>query len=269
LKKAENNFINPPGSVGLTGDAYLSKLPQPQRDLLTSVAEGRNTTVAIQNRKGELTPLGQALMQAYPDYDITKAKDYQKVRTDFTTGPTSKALTAYGTAINHARSLYDNTGPKSYIPGTDEYKRYGQDIAYVATEVAKALNPTGVATVQGIKEQEEALRSTFNRKAAIENAAHILTGKMSEMKQRWMNAQVRPSYQPPMPSISQEALDNADYIRNHGQQPTAQPNQQQPKLPPAPQGQIAVQLPGLPVGFIPRSALAQFQKDHPNAQVGE
>ncbi len=132
-------------------------------------------------------------MRAYPDYDIEKAKAYGGVVKDFTTGPSSKALTAYGTAINHARALYDNTGTKSYIPGTDEYKRYNQDITYVATEVAKALNPSGVATESSIKEQEDALRSVTNRKAAIENAEHILTGKMAEMKQRWANGQVRPA----------------------------------------------------------------------------
>jgi hypothetical protein len=232
-KKVESNFVNPSGSVGLTGDAYLKTLPQPQQQLLTSIAEGRNLTAAIQNRKGELTPVGQALVQAYPDFDITKVKDYQKVRTDFTSGATSKALTAYGTAINHMRSLYDTTDTASYIPGTDSYKRYNQDITYVATEVAKALNPTGVATEGAIKEQEAALRSTFNRKAAIENAEHILTGKMAETKQRWANAQVRPSYQPPMPGLSQQAMDNADYIRNRGvapqqgQRPAATPQPQQ------------------------------------------
>jgi hypothetical protein len=235
LKKAESNFINPPGSAGLQGPAYIQTLPQPQQLLLQSIAEGRNVTAAVQNRKGEVTPLGQALIQAYPDYDITKAKAYPKLRLDFTTGPTSKALTAYGTAINHARSLYDNTGPQSFIPGTDEYKRYDADITFVATEVAKALNPTGVATEGSIKEQEGNLRSTFNRKAAIENAAHILSGKLPEIKQRWAEGQVRPSYQPPMPSLSQQAMDNADYIRNHGQ---AAPQTAAPKANPfrQPQG---------------------------------
>ena len=105
---------------------------------------------------------------------------------------------------------------RSYVPGTAENKRYNQDVTYVSTEVAKALNPTGVATENAIKEQEEALQSYANRKVAVENAEHILTGKMAEIKQRWLNGQVRPSYQPPMPNLSQEAMDNADYIRNHG-----------------------------------------------------
>ena len=230
-KQTAQDF-NPPSSANLTGDAYLKTLSIPQQNLLTSVGEGRNTTVAIQNRKGELTPLGLAVTQAFPDYDITKAKDYQKLRTDFITGPTSKALTSYGTAMNHARLLYDNTGPQSFIAGTAENKRYNQDALYVATEVAKALNPTGVASEQTIKEQVNALTSVPNRKVAIENAEAILSGKMTEIKQRWANGQVRPSYQPPMPGLSKEATDNADYVRNHGQAA-------------APKG-----IPGLPPGAI-------------------
>jgi hypothetical protein len=222
--------LNPPASSGLTGDAYLQSLPPATQNVLKAIAEGRETRSPrqLQDKNGNPTPLASALHRAYPDFDDKKAAAYGAVVKDFTSGPTSKALTAYGTAINHARSMYDNTSTKSFIPGTAENKRYTQDVTYVATEVAKALNPTGVATESAIKEQEEALSSWMNRKVAIENAEHILTGKMAEIKQRWLNGQVRPSYQPPMPGLSQEAMDNADYIRNHGKvsQPGPQTNPQ-------------------------------------------
>jgi hypothetical protein len=42
-----------------------------------------------------------------------------------------------------------------------------------------------------------------------------------------------------------------------------------PKLPPAPAGKVAVQIPGSPVGFIDAGQLEKFKKDHPNATVGE
>lgn len=218
--------LNPAGAEGLTGEAYLGTLPQGQRDVIKAIAEGRETRTPrqLQDKNGNPTSLAVALHRAYPDFDDKKAAAYGGLVKDFTTGPTSRTLTSYGTAINHARALYDNTGPNSYIPGTDEYKRYNQDITYVATEVAKALNPTGVATESAIKEQEDALRSLTNRKAAIENAEHILSGKMSEVKQRWANGQVRPSYQPPMPNMSKEALDNSEYIRNQGNYQVTDPN---------------------------------------------
>ena len=235
LKKEADaeGFFNPAASSGLTGDDYLESLPPAAQNVLKAIAEGRETRSPrqLQDKNGNPTPLAEALHKAYPDFDDKKAAAYGAVVKDFTSGNTSRALTSYGTAINHARALYDNTGPNSYIPGTDEYKRYNQDITYVATEVAKALNPTGVATESAIKEQEDALRSITNRKAAIENAEHILSGKMSEVKQRWANAQVRPSYQPPMPSLSKEALDNAEYIRNQGSYQVTDPNGKAHKFP--------------------------------------
>jgi len=223
-------LFNPAASSGLTGDDYLQSLPQGTQNVLKAIAEGRETRSPrqLQDKNGNPTPLAEALHKAYPDFDDKKAAAYGGLVKDFTTGQTSRSLTSYGTAINHARSMYDNTGPKSFVPGTNEYKRYHQDVTYVATEVAKALNPGGVAAEGTIKEQEEALSSTFNRKAAIENAENILTGKMAEIKQRWINGQVRPSYQPPMPNLSPEAIANADYVRNHGKvsQPSSQPGPQ-------------------------------------------
>ncbi len=244
-------LFNPAASSGLTGDDYLKSLPPAAQNVLKAIAEGRETRSPrqLQDKNGNPTPLAEALHKGYPDFDDKKAAAYGGLVKDFTTGPTSRSLTAYGTAINHARSMYDNTGPKSYVPGTNEYKRYHQDVTYVATEVARALNPGGVAAEGTIKEQEEALSSTFNRKAAIENAEHILTGKMAEIKQRWLNGQVRPSYQPPMPNLSREAMDNADYIRNHGKVSQPSPQSGQPN-PPAGASHIGKDANGNVVGYV-------------------
>lgn len=205
----------------LHGDAYLKTLDQGSAGVIRAIGEGRETRSArqLQDKNGEPTILAKQLHQAYPDFDITKASAYGNVRKDFTSGNTSRALTSYGTAMSHMRNMYDNTGPNSYSPGTDEYKRYNQDVTYVATEVAKALNPQGSPGEKQIQEQEDALRSVTNRKAALENAEAILTGKMPEIKQRWQNAQPVPSKPNPMPGLSQEAKDNAAYVRNHGRMP--------------------------------------------------
>lgn len=205
----------------LHGDAYLKTLDQGSAGVIRAIGEGRETRSArqLQDKNGEPTILAKQLHQAYPDFDITKASAYGNVRKDFTSGNTSRALTSYGTAMSHMRSMYDNTGPNSYLPGTDEYKRYNQDVTYVATEVAKALAPQGTPGEKQIQEQEDALRSTINRRGALENAEAILTGKMPEIKQRWQNAQPIPSKPNPMPGLSQEAKDNAAYVRNHGRMP--------------------------------------------------
>ena len=54
------------------------------------------------------------------------------------------------------------------------------------------------------------------RKGALENAAHIIDGRRSELEQKWKNGQVRPSYQPPMPNVSPDALANLAYLRSGG-----------------------------------------------------
>lgn len=59
-------------------------------------------------------------------------------------------------------------------------------------------------------------------------------------------------------------LDGSPYVYRSQNQP-ARPAAQRVAPPPA--GQIAVQIPGQPVGYIPQSALAQFRRDNPNAQV--
>jgi hypothetical protein len=214
---AQAGTLNAPGSEGLSGDAYLKSLPGPTQQLFQSVAEGRNTAFTIQNRKGELTPAGQAFIRAYPDFDIAKAKEYPKAVQEFTTGQTSKDIVSMGTAINHTRAAYDNTGPSSFIPGTAENKRYNQDISFISEELGKYLKG-GVAAEAEVKEIQNGIKSSvpWLRKAALENAAHLIEGRRSELDQKWKNAQVRPSYQPPMPNMSKDAEANLAYLRSGG-----------------------------------------------------
>lgn len=212
------NLNGPSGApTPLQGAGYLKSLPQPMAAALTEAAEGRGNPVMMQNRKGELTPMGEAMMKAYPDYDIGKAKEYPKLVSEFVTGQTSKDLVAMGTAINHTRAAYDNTGPDSYVPGTKENNRYNQDVGYVSEELGKYVKG-GVATggevdkiLDGIKSRNPAVR-----KSALENAATIIEGRRTELQQKWQNGQVRPSYQPPMPSISPTAEANFAYLKSGG-----------------------------------------------------
>jgi hypothetical protein len=248
--------LNPKGSEGLSGDAYLKTLPQPTQQLFQSVAEGRNTAFTLQNRKGELTPAGEAFIRAYPDFDVAKSKEYPKLVAEFTTGQTGKSLVSQGTAINHARAAYDNTGASSFIPGTAENKRYNADVTYVSEELGKYLK-AGVATKEEVHAIEDSLQShiPWIRKPALENAAKIIEGRRSELQQQWKNGQVRPSYQPPMPNISPEAEANLAYLRSGGRS-------QQPAQQAQPQGQQTQQKPTQQV-FNP----VAWQAAHPGQDV--
>jgi hypothetical protein len=238
LANAQVGALNQPGSENLQGEQYLSTLPQSEQNSFKAIAEGRAQPINLQNRKGELTPAGQAFMRAYPDYDIGKAKEYSKGVTEFTTGQTGKAIVAMGTGINHLRAAYDNTNASSFVPGTAENKRYNQDVTFVSEELGKYLKG-GVATEGEVHAIQDGLKSSvpWLRKAALENAAHIIEGRRSEIEQQWKNIQVRPSYQPPLPNMSKTAEDNLAYIQSGGKRTSAA------QLPTPPQG-ATMKVPG-------------------------
>lgn len=229
LANAQVGALNQPGSENLQGEQYLSTLPQAEQNSFKAIAEGRAQPINLQDRKGNLTPAGQAFMRAYPDYDIGKAKEYSKGVTEFTTGQTGKAIVAMGTGINHLRAAYDNTNASSFVPGTAENKRYNQDVTFVSEELGKYLKG-GVATEGEVHAIQDGLKSSvpWLRKAALENAAHIIEGRRSEIEQQWKNIQVRPSYQPPLPNMSKTAEDNLAYIQSGGKRTSAA----QPPTPP-------------------------------------
>jgi len=220
LEASQLQALNPTGSEGLSGEAYLKTLPESTQNTFKAASEGRGKEIMIQNRKGEFTPAGQAFMRAYPDYDIAKAHEYPKLLTEFTSGQTGKTIVSMGAAINHTRAAYDNTGAASFIPGTAENKRYNQDVTFVSEELGKYLKG-GVAGEGEVKEIQNGIKShiPWLRKAALENAAHIFEGKRSELEQQWKNGQVRPSYQPPMPNMSPDAEANLSYLRTGGSEP--------------------------------------------------
>jgi hypothetical protein len=228
LKKVENNFINPPGSAGLTGEAYLKTLPQPQRELLKAINEGREVRSPrqLQDKNGNPTPLALALHQAYPDFDITKTENFAKVRKDFSNpNGTGGQITAFGTVLNHMRRLYDNATTEALIPGTEAHRKLEVDTHNVAVEMANALTTHGKAAEAEIKDQEKALNAwtPSGRRQKIQEAVKLLDGKLSEREQQWKNAAPSPTYAPPMPGISDEARANADYVLSGGQTQQAQP----------------------------------------------
>jgi hypothetical protein len=222
IKGNELNLFNPPASGNKQGADYLASLKPENQEFLNSVHEGRsgNKPIALQRpRTGEPTELGLAYMRAFPGSDLTKAENYPKMVKEYSaSGPTGKSIMAMGTAINHTRAAYDNTGRNSYIPGTQEHNRYDQDITFVAEELGKYVKG-GVATKDEVDKITQGIHSDNpnTRKSALENAAKIIEGRRSELQQGWTNGLANPStYNPPMPSISPEAEANFQYLKNGG-----------------------------------------------------
>jgi hypothetical protein len=254
LKKAENNFINPSGSSGLSGDAYLQTLPQPQRDLLASIAEGRNTKAAIQNRKGELTPLGLAVMQAYPDFNVQKAakygdtlKEYQSTKN----GTAGGSLNAGATALKHLASLkqINDANPLDVrIHGTKANLAYNNLLDTVADELVTFYNEP--KTNETIASKKSTLGSLANRDSAIVEQAKAMSAKLQSFQQSWDNASPRASFRPPMPYIDNDARKSLqtlapDFVAAN---PQFAPSQQQQTQPAQQQNRPANGQPAMPVG---------------------
>jgi hypothetical protein len=208
-KKAESDFSNTSVTSGLQGDAYLNTLDQPHRDILTSIAEGRNPKMNVQNRKGELTPLGLAVMQAYPDFNFQKAakygdtlKEYQSVKN----GTAGGMLDAGGTALTHLARLMqinDQNPVDVHRSGSPSNKAYATLLNTVADELGTFYNEPKTNDV--IKGKIETLGGLWNRNSAITEQARAMTEKFNSLQTSWDNASPRDSFRPPMPNVTDDA----------------------------------------------------------------
>jgi hypothetical protein len=246
----------------LTGDDYLKTLPTGQQATVRAVGEGRQVLPA--NRKEALALL-EMVHQAYPDFDETKVKTWQKANNEYRgSGKTATQIVpAYNTSLEHMQDLYTNTtGEGVFNPLSKAYQDREIALGYVAREVGKAVS-SGAMTQ---KESEDLLNTLKGgltpalKRERITKTAQLLHDKIDEYQTKFNES--APSSAVKVPTlISPKAAQSYDFVTGK--------TQEQPKLPTAPQGQIAVQVPGMPVGFIPQAALAQFRKDHPDAQVGQ
>jgi hypothetical protein len=235
---AQTANLNPKGSEGLSGDAYLKTLPEPQQSLITSIAEGRNTKANIQNRKGELTPLGLAVMQAYPDFDVQKAakygdtlKEYQSTKN----GTAGGSLNAGATALKHLarlKQINDENSLEVHIHGTAPNREYNNLLDTVADELGTFYGEP--KTNEAIESKKATLGGLTNRNAAIVEQAKAMSAKLQSLQQSWDNASPRESFKPPMPYIDNDARTALqklapDFVRDNPQFAPKQQNGGQPQ----------------------------------------
>jgi hypothetical protein len=192
-------------------------------------------------------------------------------------------LNAGGTALVHLarlKEINDQSPSEVRISGTKANLEFNNLLDTVADELGTFYGEP--KTNEAIASKKATLGALMNRNAAIVEQARAMTAKLNSLQTSWDNAAPKPSYRPPMPNISSDArvaLQTLapDFVKANpvfapgsgGQSQPGQTRQPGTKLPAAPAGKVAVQIPGSPVGFISQGALQQFQKDHPNAVVGQ
>ena len=184
-----------PGAVApapLTGDAYLATLPPARANILKAIAEGRIELSPTMMRGKEGQAIAQQLSTYAPDFDQSRAGSYFNMRKDYTSGPTSKALNSYNTAISHLSTMRDHVHDSNFAdlnnPASDTYRRMALDKQLVATELAKAVSANQMTE----KEKGDILNSlssytTHGYEQKIQEAVSLLKGKLDSYQNQWDN----------------------------------------------------------------------------------
>lgn len=97
----------PPSLADVHGTDYLKKLSAGEASLVKGIAEGRINPSSLSTRGGHREKVLQQVAQYDPTFDATTFGTRAGVRKDFTSGPTSKNITAINTAIGHVGTLSD------------------------------------------------------------------------------------------------------------------------------------------------------------------
>jgi len=210
------------GNPNLQGNAFLASLQQDEQAVVKQIGQGQMPVSRLDFLAARNPALLSAVAQAFPDFDGGKIQSYVHTYKDFTSGPTSKALNAGSTALEHLQRLYDNTTAGSLVPGSEAARQRENDLINVSAEVARFLNGgTAAPSEKEIEAVKKSLDPTlpFNRRSAISEETKLIKDKLDNYQQQWDNAAPSKSYQAPMPGISPASKRAAEYILNGGKIP--------------------------------------------------
>ena len=182
-------------------------------------------------------------------------------------------------ALPHLSNLLDHTSFWSTVPVAKSLSALSggvgaqaeTDLNQAANELASFYKGGGAATDTEIAAQKEALsgKTPAEQRSKLMEAARLLRSKQESYERQWQDGGV-PGTKPPKQIVTPEAqaaldkiLGPTKIVQVPGQGTATNPN----VTVSIPTGNIQVQIPGQAPGHIPKSALAQFQKDHPNAVI--
>jgi hypothetical protein len=207
----------------LIGEDFLRMLPTGRQGTVRAVGEGRQLLPA--NRKEALALL-EDVHQAFPDFDETKVKTWQKANNEYRgSGKTATQIVpAYNTALEHMQDLYSNTtGEGIFNPLSKSYQDREVALGYVAREVGKAVS-AGAMTQ---KESEDLLATLKGgltpalKRERITKTAQLLHDKIDEYQTKFNDS--APSSAVKVPTlISPRAAQSYDFVQGGGKTQPAQ-----------------------------------------------
>jgi hypothetical protein len=203
LKKAQANEANARAGEA-AANAKKTKEETPDETLVDSIGSGKVTPERLSYLLARNPSLLSAVTAKYPDFDGSKAEAYPATYKDFTSGKTSVALNAGGTALKHLKELNDMNTVASHIYGTPAYTAYQNKVDTVAPELAKFYGDTTIPAIAALK-STLAANLPGGRQAAISTQAKSMGDKLDSYEQTWKNAAPSAGYEAPMPGISAQA----------------------------------------------------------------
>jgi hypothetical protein len=213
----------------LTGEEYLKTLPTGQQSTVRAVGEGRQSLPA--NRKEALALLEQ-VQQAYPDFDESKVKTWQKANNEYRgSGKTAtQVVPAYNTALEHMQDLYNNTtGDGIFNPLSKAYQDREVALGYVSREVGKAVSAGALTQKEG-QDLLDTLKGGLTpalKRERITKTAQLLHDKIDEYQTKFNES--APSSAVKVPTlISPKAAQSYDYIQSGGKSVAQQPQNAPP-----------------------------------------
>lgn len=234
---------NDPNYNALPPTDALKKLQQENpgyASQLQMMADGRGGKISASNRSTRSQQMTQDLAFFYPGVDVDNLNQRVDTLKDFSSGPTSKNIVAFNTALQHLNTL-NNIIPKLNNSPSEAFNGIAQPLEAatgvgnnpnvssfnttkiaLAGELATAYKNSG-ATQEEINSIQNSIKSSGNPdnlKAAVQSAVTLLGGKLKALQAKWGNTYNSPGdKQGPggNPIISPESQQIINSIGGEGQ----------------------------------------------------
>lgn len=168
---------------------YLQSLPADEAAMIQAIGEGRSRLSDYAAGRKDGAQIIRQVATAYPDFDKSKVDAYFKTRTEFTSGKTSKGISALNTALSHLNTMYQNVSWEATTPvisglaqtaGNQSVTDYRTAQAQVAKEIETAYK-NGALTDKDSADAKALLSAStpMEARAKAKSLVHLLDGKLT------------------------------------------------------------------------------------------
>ena len=235
---------------GLTGDAFLAKLPPDRAAQIRALYEGRMALSPRLQASVQGKQLMSDLLNAYPnDYDAILNGQRQRTAAEFAVGMAAKNITSLNTAIQHLGEVHRLAGDlKNYeTPIINTVTNFAQkqtgDRRITDFETAKHAVVEEISKVfRGMGQSDNEIKawdakisssqSPAQLQGQIETITHLLNGRIEALGEQYKSGMGRNV--PPIQIVTPQSKATLDFVNSHpvGGRPATSGSTAAPKRPP-------------------------------------